>query len=87
MLHTMLADTPLVKNLDNDEYMKILLNGKNNLEELFANLKPETTADSTDLPVEIDRFLPGFRKLITEQTLPEQVAHLLSKSEIMAKSN
>jgi hypothetical protein len=87
MLHTMLADAPLVKNLDNDEYMKILLNGKNNLEELFANLKPEITAGSTDLPVEIDRLLPGFRKLITQQTLPVQVAHLLSKSKIMAKSN
>ena len=87
MLHAMLADTPLVKNLDNDEYMKILLNGKNNLEELFANLKPEITAGSTDLPVEIDRLLPGFRKLITQQTLPVQVAHLLSKSKIMAKFN
>ncbi len=87
MLHTMLADTPLVKNLENDEYMKILLNGKRNLEDLFANLKPDITADSTDLPVEIDRLLPGFRKLITQQTLPVQVVHLLSKSNIMAKSN
>ena len=87
MLQTMLADTPLVKNLDNNEYMKILLNGKANLEELFADLKLENIARSTDLPVEIDRFLPGFRKLVTQQTLPQQVVHLLSKKEIMAKSN
>ena len=87
MLQTMLADTPLVKNLDNDEYMKILLNGKNNLEGLFADLAQDITAGSTDLPIEIDRLLPGFRKLITQHTLPEQVVHLLSKSEIMAKSN
>jgi hypothetical protein len=87
MLQTMLADTPLVKNLDNNEYMKILLNGKSNIEELFAYLAQDITAYSTDLPIEIDRLLPGFRKLITQHTLPEQVVHLLSKSEIMAKSN
>ncbi len=87
MLQAMLADTPLVKNLDNDEYMKIILNGKANLEESFADLELDITARSTCLPVDIDRLLPGFRKLITQQTLPEQVAHLLSKSEIMAKSN
>lgn len=87
MLQTMLADTPLVKNLDNDEYVKILLNGKNNLEELFADLAQDITAYSTDLPLEIDRLLPGFRKLITQHTLPEQVLRLLSKNKIMAKSN
>ncbi len=67
--------------------MKIILNGKANLEESFADLELDITTRSTCLPVGIDRLLPGFRKLITQQTLPEQVAHLLSKSEIMAKSN
>ena len=57
------------------------------LEGLFADLAQDITAGSTDLPIEIDRLLPGFRKLITQHTLPEQVVHLLSKSEIMAKSN
>ena len=37
-LRTMLANTPLVKNLQNPEYMKLLLNGKSNLEELFAEI-------------------------------------------------
>ena len=87
MLQTMLADTPLVKNLDNDEYMKILLDGKANLEELFADLDLESIVRSIDLPVEIDRLLPGFQKLITQQTLPKQVVHLLSKRKFMAKSN
>ena len=87
MLQTMLADTPLVKNLDNDEYMKILLDGKANLEELFADLELTATARSADLSVGIDRLLPGFRRLITQQTLPVQVAQLLSKNEIMAESN
>ncbi|MDL1960301.1 MAG: transposase [Deltaproteobacteria bacterium] len=87
MLQTMLADTPLVKNLDNDEYMKILLDGKANLEELFADLELTATARSADPPVGVDRLLPGFRRLITQQTLPMQVAQLLSKNEIMAESN
>jgi hypothetical protein len=84
MLQTMLADTPLVKNLDNDEYMKILLDGKADLEGLFADLELTSTARSADLPVEADRILPGFRKLITLQTMPIQVAQLLSKNEISA---
>lgn len=87
MLQTMLADTPLIKNLDNDEYMKILLDGKTNLEELFADLELTSTARSTNTPVEVDRLLPGFRKLIVLPTMPGKVAHLLSKSEIMAESN
>ncbi len=37
-LRTMLANTPLVKNLQNDDYMKILLQEKSNLEELFAEI-------------------------------------------------
>ena len=83
----MLADNILVMNLDNDEYMKIILNGKANLEESFPDLEKDITACSTCLPVDIDRLLPGFRKLITQQTLPEHVAYLLTKSGIMAKSN
>jgi hypothetical protein len=39
-LRTMLADTPLVKNLQNPEYLKIILNGQSNLEALFAQIEP-----------------------------------------------
>ena len=87
MLQTMLADTPLVKNLDNDKYMQILLNGKSNLEELFADLELTASAHSVDLSIGVDRLLPEFRRVITKQTLPEQVAKLLSKNKIMGKSN
>ncbi len=38
ILKSMLADTPLIKNLSNPEYMKILLNGKDTLEERFAEI-------------------------------------------------
>jgi len=38
MLQTMIADTPLVKNLQNPKYMKLLLNDKSTLEERFAEI-------------------------------------------------
>jgi len=37
-LKTMLAQTPLVKNLDNPQYMEIILNGKARLAERFAEI-------------------------------------------------
>ena len=37
-LKTMLAQTPLVKNLDNPQYMEIILNGKADLAERFAEI-------------------------------------------------
>ena len=37
-LTTMLAQTPLVKNLDNPQYMEIILNGKATLAERFAQI-------------------------------------------------
>ncbi|MBU2506044.1 MAG: transposase [Bacteroidetes bacterium] len=37
-LQSMFADTPLVKNLDNPDYMKVILNGGNSLEEKFAEI-------------------------------------------------
>ena len=37
----MIAETPLVKNLENKEYMNILLQGKNTLSECFAEIDHE----------------------------------------------
>ena len=34
----MLADTPLVRNLSNPQYMEIILNGHNTLEDRFAEI-------------------------------------------------
>jgi hypothetical protein len=39
-LRTMLPDTPLVKNLQNPEYLKILLDGQPSLAALFAQIDP-----------------------------------------------
>jgi hypothetical protein len=75
-LKAMLADTPLVKNLENQEYLNILLNGKTNLEELFAEIdsrivREEMTkvqADSEKIPSKIRRIIkkPEFPQIIVD---------------------
>jgi hypothetical protein len=86
-LHAMLADTPLVKNLDNPHYMKILLDRKTNLEELFAELGTTHLAGTDQLHANTDRILTGFRALIKLTTLPDQIIRSLTKKGKMAKSN
>lgn len=86
-LQTMLADTPLVKNLDNPDYMEILLDGKANLEELFAHLTATSFAKAAESEANIDRILPGFRAIIKMPTLPEQVVRLFTRPQQMAKPN
>ncbi|GAB6194664.1 hypothetical protein JCM39068_44230 [Desulfocastanea catecholica] len=88
VLQTMLADTPLVKNLDNPAYMEILLDGKENLVELFAELGPsELTNAAAESHPETDRLLPGFRALINHPTLPKEVAQLFTRHLERSKSN
>ncbi len=38
----MLAETPLVKNLKNKDYLKLLLNGTSSLEQRFAQIDAST---------------------------------------------
>lgn len=80
VLQTMLADTPLVKNLDNPKYMEALLDGKANLEELFAELAATHLASTAQSQADTERILPGFHKLIKLPTLPKQVACLFTRA-------
>ena len=67
----MLADTPFIKNLENPEYMKIILDGKLCLEERFAEIDAKVvrrelfkmTNDSVKIP-------PQIKKLIKMPELP-----------------
>jgi len=83
----MLADTPLVKNIGNPDYMKILLDGKANLEELFAHLAGISFAKADESQSGIDRILPGFRAIIKMPTLLEQVLRLFTESQQVGKPN
>ncbi len=65
MLKGMLADTPFIKNLENPEYMKIILDGKPSLEERFAEIDAklvrrelsQMTNDSVKIPPEIKKLI------------------------------
>lgn len=86
-LKTMLADTPLVKNLDNPDYMTHLLNGKANLEEIFARMGPILCTSEVDSKSDTDRVLPGFRKIINLPTLPEYLMGLAANEQQMVWPN
>lgn len=61
---TMLPDTPLVKNLQNPAYMKILLDGEPSLGELFAQIDPanvrEELTKARQTPEHVPRALQRF---------------------------
>ena len=86
-LQAMLAETPLVRNLDNPNYMELLLNGKENLEELFAELETVRCSSDDVLQINTESILPGFRDLMKMSALPEIVIQSLSNPIRMAKSN
>lgn len=87
MLYTMLPETPLIKNLDNLEYMEILLDGKSNLEELFAVLDQELRLANKKETKNSDRIIPGFRSVLKLQNLPECFVKLFKKRTILTESN
>lgn len=76
MLKNMLVDTPLVKNLDNPDYMAVLLNGKADLEQIFANMAPISVPNEIELRSGVDRVLPGFRNIIKLPALPQHLLRL-----------
>ena len=80
MLKNMLVDTPLVKNLDNPDYMTLLLNGKANLEELFASMDPMVLNNEIEKHSGVDRILPGFQKIIKLPALPEYFLKLAANA-------
>jgi len=95
-INAMLADTPLVKNLENENYLSILLDGKSSLEERFAEI------DANDVRLQMLKLQNGsvlvsskMKKLIKLSELPESLLsvfeqHLLDlrqPPEIAADSN
>jgi len=87
MLQTMLAETPLIKNLDNPEYMKILLDGKESLEDLFAEIDKNISFEDKESKQKSDQILPGFRSVMKLKNLPERVVKLFAMRRKLAESN
>lgn len=73
-LRTMLANTPLVKNLQNSEYMKFLLNGNSCLEELFAKIDvAEVRNELKTSQGDIDKIPAKLKKLTNKANYPEML--------------
>ena len=81
VLRTMLAETPLIKNLENPSYMKILLNGKGSIEEVFAEIEIETLRiefrKAQNSPGKIPTAL---KALIAMVDFPEKLVALAEKA-------
>jgi hypothetical protein len=81
MLRTILAETPLVQNLENPTYMKILLNGKASIEEVFAKIEIDTLRqafrEARDAPEKIPSKL---KPLIAMSDFPEKLVSMVAKA-------
>jgi len=88
MLQNMLAQTPLARNLKNPEYLKILLDGKTSLEELFAEIEITRLRQEFQKAQQHPEKIPAkIKRIIDEPGYPEKLAHILKKSNSQPKSN
>ena len=76
-LQAMLADTPLVKNLENEAYMQILLSGKDTLEALFADIDILLVRKQLkEAQKGLEKIPAKIRKIVGQPQLPQRIAHL-----------
>ena len=81
MLRTILAETPLVRNLENPSYMRILLNGKASLEEVFAEVDIDTFRDAFREAQDVPGKIPSkLKPLIAMPDFPEKLLSMAEKA-------
>jgi hypothetical protein len=81
-LRFILADTALVKNLDNPEYVQILLDGCDTLEERFAKIDSHLVAEQLKAEQKKqDRIRPEVKKMIQQPDLPQRLTLLLAHKQ------
>jgi hypothetical protein len=81
LLRTILAETPLVRNLENPPYLHSLLNGKPSIETLFAEIEIDTLRqafrEAQDDPEKIPAKL---KPLIAMPNFPEKLVTMVEKA-------
>ena len=81
LLQSMIADTPLVRNLENPRYLKILLNGHATLEERFAQIDAQTVREELRaVQGSLEKVPPQIRQLIALPAFPEAICRLFQKA-------
>lgn len=87
-LQAMLADTPLVKNLKNQQYMALLLDGKATLEELFANIDVGIVRKQLlDAQKNPEKIPAKVKKIIAMPQLPHIITNIFHRGTQASKSN
>lgn len=80
-LQSMIADTPLVRNLENPRYLKVLLHGQATLEERFAQIDTETVRKELQAAQNSLEKVPSkIRRLVALETFPESICRLFQKA-------
>ena len=78
-LKSILADTPLVKNLDHPEYLEIILDGCSTLEERFAKIDSRLVTEQLKAEQKKQQNIsPEMKKIIRRPDLPERLFALLA---------
>ena len=79
LLKTALADTPLVQNLGNNEYLKIILNGSENLAERFSQIDAQLVQEEmAKANHNAEKILPEIKKIIRYSDLTTKTSTLFS---------
>lgn len=80
-LRTTLAETPLVKNLQNPDYMKILLKEKTSLAEVFAEIEIKTLREEFQkAQLSPEKLPPKIKRLIVMPNYPEKIVRMVEKA-------
>ena len=88
MLRTMLAETPLVKNLQNPDYMKILLKEKTSLAEVFAGIEIEILREELRKAQSNPEEIPlKIKRLIAMTDYPEKLMKMVERAVTLSQSN
>ena len=76
VIKAMLADTPLVKNLSNPEYVKIILNGHNTLEQRFAEIDEMLVRQEMYKSESHQGISARMKKVLRKPNLPSLLARI-----------
>jgi len=76
VIKAMLADTPLVKNLSNRQYLKIILNGHNTLENRFAEIDEKLVRQEMKKTDVHQAISARMKKVLRKPNLPSLLAKM-----------
>ncbi len=77
----MIADTLLVRNLENPSYLKILLNGQPTLEERFAQIDIKTVRRELQLAqASLEKIPSKIRQLIALPSFVDTISRVFQKA-------